>query len=76
MFLESIKILKSEWKIVHMQESSLNASNSKYYKGLGEYSTQQNIVDLGLNQGDDFKRGCFGFKNQIHFFMRIQLIGA
>jgi Transposase and inactivated derivatives len=132
-----------------MQESSLNASNTKYYRGLGEYSTQQNIVDLGLNQSDNFKhsydayqsvleairnndiralseaithykrngspmdvamntlkknltyvlnsgrysysngpleginrkikalkRGCFGFKNQMHFFMRIQLIRA
>lgn len=148
-FSREYKVLKSEWKIFHMQESSLNAADSRYYRGLGEYSTQQNIVDLGLNQSDDFKhsyeayqsvleairnndsdalskaithykrngspmdiamntlkknlsyvlnssrysysngpleginrkikalkRGCFGFKNQMHFFMRIQLIRA
>ena len=146
-FSREYKVLKSDWKIFHMQESSLNAVDSKYYRGLDEYTTQQNIVDLGLNQSDDFKdsyeayqsvleairnndvnalgeaithykrngspmdiamntlkrnlkyalnsckyaysngpleginrkikalkRGCFGFKNQMHLFMRIQLI--
>src|SRR5699024_12612146 len=43
-FSREYKVLKSEWKIFHMQESSLNADDSKYYRGLGEYSTQQNKI--------------------------------
>ncbi|MCB7150387.1 ISL3 family transposase [Lactiplantibacillus plantarum] len=149
-FTREYKVLKSEWKIFHIKESELNTKDMKYYPGLKEYTTQQNIVDLGLAQSENFKhsydtyqtvleairgkniralrkaithykkdgspmdvamhtlkknlsyvlnsgkyssysngpveginrkikalkRGCFGFKNQTHFFMRIQLITA
>lgn len=70
------KVLKSEWKIFHILESSLNASKSKYYRGLGEYSTQQNIVDLGLDQSEDLKHSYDTYQSVLEAAIRTNDISA
>ncbi|WP_211321980.1 transposase, partial [Companilactobacillus formosensis] len=50
--------------------------NLKYVLNSGKYSYSNGPLE-GINRKiKALKRGCFGFKNQMHLFMRIQLIRA
>ena len=49
------KALKSHWRLFHKDENELNSTDVKYYRGLNEYTTAQNIVDLGLDSFPQFK---------------------
>lgn len=49
------KSLKSLWRLYHKNENDLDATIPKYYQGLREYMTQQNMVDLGLDCDETFK---------------------
>ena len=42
------KSLKTHWRLFNKTENQLDAQHIKYYRGLNEFTTQQNIVSLGL----------------------------
>ena len=48
------KVLKSNWRLFHLAEDQLESSQVKYYRGLNEYTTSQNMVDLGLKDFPQF----------------------
>ncbi|SFV41238.1 ISL3 family transposase [Ligilactobacillus acidipiscis] len=48
------KVLKSNWRLFHLAENQLETSQVKYYRGLNEYTTAQNVVDLGLKNFPQF----------------------
>ena len=50
------KALKTNWRLFHLEEDQLSASEIKYYRGLNEYTTAQNVVDLGLDAFPRFKQ--------------------
>ncbi|MEL1206254.1 ISL3 family transposase, partial [Staphylococcus epidermidis] len=50
------KALKTHWRLFNKSETLLDAQHIKYYRGLNEYTTQQNIVDLGLQYNPEFSR--------------------
>lgn len=43
------KALKPNWKMFHLFDEELNASDIRYIFGINEYMTEQNLVDIGLN---------------------------
>ena len=43
------KVLKSQWKLLHKDQSELNASKPVFLRRINEYMTQQNAVDLALS---------------------------
>ena len=49
------KILKSQWRLFHKKMDDLEAKKSTYLKGINEYMTQQNVIDLVTNKFSKFK---------------------
>ncbi|MCH4058305.1 MAG: ISL3 family transposase [Lactobacillaceae bacterium] len=49
------RILKSQWKLFHLQATEIDATRVRYLFGVNEYMTQQNAIDLGLDQSPQFK---------------------
>lgn len=43
------KVLKSQWKLLHKDQNDLNTSQPVYLRGINEYMTQKNAVDLALS---------------------------
>lgn len=43
------KVLKSQWKLLHKDQNELNASKPVFLRGINEFMTQQNAVDLALS---------------------------
>ncbi len=43
------KALKSQWKLLHKDQNDLNTSQPVFLRGINEYMTQQNAVDLALS---------------------------
>ena len=60
------KALKKQWKLFHADEKALNNSEIKYYSGLNEYTTAQNIVDLGLDAFPVFKKAYAAYQAVLH----------
>lgn len=52
----SYKALKKDWRLFHLPEADVDATHVKYIVGLNEYSTIQNVIDLGTDQSEVFKQ--------------------
>lgn len=49
------KIMKSQWRLFHLKQTELHPEKPVYLRGINEYMTKQNAVDLITNKFDDFK---------------------
>lgn len=49
------KILKSQWRLFHKKMDELEDKKPTYLKGINEYMTQQNVIDLVTNKCPKFK---------------------
>lgn len=49
------KILKSQWRLFHKKMDELEAKKPTYLKGINEYMTQQNVINLVTNKFSKFK---------------------
>lgn len=47
------KVMKTDWRLFH--KAHPNASKMRYLRGLNEYSTEQNAIDLGTDKFPAFK---------------------
>ncbi len=43
------KILEAQWRLFHKDSADLEAGRSDYLRGVNEYMTQQNALDLIAN---------------------------
>lgn len=50
------KALKKNWRLFHLPEADVDDTHVKYIMGLNEYSTIQNVIDLGTDQSQVFKQ--------------------
>ncbi|PJE49458.1 ISL3 family transposase [Pediococcus damnosus] len=48
-------ILKSQWRLFHLDEIKVNDSKAVYLRGINEYMTQQNAIDLALDAFPRFR---------------------
>ncbi|WPC17157.1 ISL3 family transposase [Pediococcus inopinatus] len=49
------RILKSQWRLFHLAEEKINDTKLIYLRGINEYMTQQNAIDLALDEFPEFK---------------------
>ncbi|WP_412988900.1 ISL3 family transposase [Pediococcus siamensis] len=49
------RILKSQWRLFHLAEEKVNDTKLIYLRGINEYMTQQNAIDLALDEFPEFK---------------------
>ncbi|KRM04377.1 hypothetical protein FC89_GL002318 [Liquorilactobacillus ghanensis DSM 18630] len=49
------KALKINWRLFHKDTEKINRSKTKYFRGLNEYMTQQNLINLGLTASSKLK---------------------
>jgi transposase len=49
------KALKINWRLFHKDTEKINRSKTQYFRGLNEYMTQQNLIDLGLSTNSKLK---------------------
>ena len=49
------KILKSQWRLFHKKSDEIGPKNVVYLRGINEYMTQQNAIDLIINKFPEFK---------------------
>lgn len=49
------KALKINWRLFHQDTEKINRSKTQYFRGLNEYMTQQNLIDLGLSTNSKLK---------------------
>lgn len=49
------KALKINWRLFHKDTEKINCSKTQYFRGLNEYMTQQNLIDLGLTISSKLK---------------------
>lgn len=49
------KILKSQWRLFHKKSDEIDPKNVVYLRGINEYMTQQNAIDLIINKFSEFK---------------------
>lgn len=47
--------MKSQWRLFHLKQTELHPEKPVYLRGINEYMTKQNAVDLITNKFDDFK---------------------
>lgn len=52
--LRTYKVLKSQWRLFHKTEP--NAQRVRYFFGLNEYMTEQNAIDIALDEYPQFKQ--------------------
>ena len=50
------KILKAYWRLFHKDSADLEAARSVYLRGVNEYMTQQNALDLIVKNHPQFER--------------------
>ena len=50
------KALKTNWRLFHLAQDKIDDTNTKYICGINEYMTQQNLIDLGLNESSTLKK--------------------
>ena len=48
------RIMKSQWRLFHKDFTDINADKPIYLRGVNEYMTQQNAIDLVIDQFPDF----------------------
>ena len=46
--------MKSQWRLFHKDFTDINADKPVYLRGVNEYMTQQNAIDLVIDQFPDF----------------------
>lgn len=61
------KALKNNWRLFHQDENQISASENKYYRGLNEFMTSQNVVDLGLDAFPRFKQVYHDYQTILSF---------
>ena len=44
------RIMKSQWRLFHKDFTNINADKPVYLRGVNEYMTQQNAIDLVIDQ--------------------------
>ena len=49
------KIMKTQWRLFHLKQTELNPEKPVYLRGINEYMTKQNAVDLVTSKFTDFK---------------------
>lgn len=49
------KIMKSQWRLFHLKQADLHSETPVYLRGINEYMTKQNAVDLITSKFSDFK---------------------
>lgn len=49
------KALKSNWRLFHLPWADVDAKTVKYVRGINEYTTIQNVIDLGTDTSTVFK---------------------
>lgn len=52
--LRTYKVLKSQWRLFH--EADPDAQRTRYFFGLNEYMTEQNAIDIALDEYPQFKQ--------------------
>lgn len=60
------KMLKSQWRLFHRNESQLNSQRKQFKRGLNEYLTDQEVVDTITDQFPDFKRVYTSYQTILH----------
>ena len=50
------KILKAHWRLFHKDSADLEAARSFYLRGVNEYMTQQNALDLIVKNHPQFEK--------------------
>ena len=50
------KVLKSQWRLFHKDDNQLEAAKPVFLRGINEFITQQDAVDLILRKYPDFAR--------------------
>ena len=50
------KILKAHWRLFHKDSADLEAARSVYLRGVNEYMTQQNALDLIVKNHPQFEK--------------------
>lgn len=50
------KILKAHWRLFHKDSADLEAARSVYLRGVNEYMTQQNVLDLIVKNHPQFEK--------------------
>lgn len=58
------KALKSNWRMFHRAIDKIDAKKPRYIFGINEYMTQQNLIDIGLNE-DIRLKNSYNFSHQI-----------
>lgn len=69
------KALKHQWRLFHKDETELDGQTVKYYPGLNEYTTAQNVVDIGLEAFPKFKEVYRVYQAVIHFVRQRDQVG-
>ena len=59
------RLMKSQWKLLHCAEDDLDAEHVRYFRGINEYMTEQNAVDLMLRH-DPVLAGVYRSYQDIH----------
>ncbi|MBB1062808.1 ISL3 family transposase [Limosilactobacillus fastidiosus] len=49
------KIMKNQWRLFHLKQTELHPEKPVYLRGINEYMTKQNAVDLITSKFTDFK---------------------
>ncbi|MFM9596971.1 transposase, partial [Streptomyces scabiei] len=60
------KMLKSQWRLFHRNESQLNSQRKQFKRGLNEYLTDQEVVDTITDQFPSFKRVYTSYQTILH----------
>lgn len=47
--------MKSQWRLFHLKQADLHSESPVYLRGINEYMTKQNAVDLITSKFSDFK---------------------
>lgn len=50
------KVLKSQWRLFHKDDDQLESAKPVFLRGINEFMTQQDAVDLILRKYPDFER--------------------
>lgn len=60
------RIGKSQWRLFHLDAKKVNAEKSHYLKGVNEYMTQQNAIDLLLQKSPSFSKSYDFYQCVLH----------
>lgn len=57
------KVMKSQWKLFHLKAADLHPEKQVYLRGINEYMTRQNAVDLVTNKYSKFREVYQTYQN-------------